>query len=94
MDHPEGASLQRADRVVFDPRVRLEFRGAKLISDSGLLVMREMDNALELTDPAAAALRDTRHGKNTIHQLDGLFRFNSTQIIVHDLLGLKNLNLS
>ena len=94
MDHPEGASLQRADRVVFDPRVRLEFRGAKLISDSGLLVMREMDNALELTDPAAAALRDTRHGKNTIHQLDGLFRFNLTQIIVHDLLGLKNLNLS
>ena len=27
MDHPEGAGLQRADRVDFDPRVRLEFRG-------------------------------------------------------------------
>ena len=54
MDHPEGASLQRADRVVFDPRVRLEFRGAQLSSDGGLLVMREMDNALELTDPATA----------------------------------------
>ena len=54
MDHPEGASLQRADRVDFDTRVRLEFRGAQLSSDGGLLVMREMDNALELTDPATA----------------------------------------
>ena len=43
MDHPEGASLQRADRVVFDTRVRLEFRGTQLSSDGGLLVMREMD---------------------------------------------------
>ena len=42
MDHPEGASLQRADRVDFDTRVQLEFRGAQLSSDGGLLVMREM----------------------------------------------------
>ena len=42
MDHPEGADLQRADRVVFDPRVRLEFHGTQLSSDGGLLVMREL----------------------------------------------------
>jgi hypothetical protein len=36
MDHPEGAGLQRADRVDFDPRVRLEFRGTQLSSDGGL----------------------------------------------------------
>ena len=54
MDHPEGASLQRADRVDFDPRVRLEFNGTQLSSDGGLLVMREMDDALGLTDPATA----------------------------------------
>ena len=35
MDHPEGAGLQRADRVDFDPRVRLEFRGTQLSSDGG-----------------------------------------------------------
>jgi hypothetical protein len=28
--------LQRADRVNFDPRVRLEFRGTQLSSDGGL----------------------------------------------------------
>lgn len=54
MDHPQGAGLAREDRVDFDPRVRLEFRGAQLSSDGGLLVLREMDDALELTDPATA----------------------------------------
>jgi hypothetical protein len=43
MDHPEGAGLQREDRVDFDARVRLEFRGTQLSSDGGLLVMRELD---------------------------------------------------
>jgi hypothetical protein len=32
MDYPEGAGSQRADRVDFDPRVRLEFRGTQLSS--------------------------------------------------------------
>ena len=44
MDHPVGAGSQRADQVDFDPRVRLEFRGAQISSDGGLLVMREMDD--------------------------------------------------
>jgi len=52
----------------------MEFRGAQLSSDGGLLVMRELEDALGLSDLAAAALRDTRRGKNTIHRLDGLFR--------------------
>ncbi len=54
MDHPEGAGLRRADRVDFDPRVRLEFRGARISSDGGLLVMREMDDALGLSDIISA----------------------------------------
>ena len=36
--------------------------------------MREFDDALGLSDLAAAALRDTRRGRNTVHRLDGLFR--------------------
>ena len=46
MDHTECAGYQRADRVDFDPRVRLEFRSTQLSSDSGLLVMRDLDDAL------------------------------------------------
>ena len=67
MDHPEGIGYQRADRVDFDPRVRLEFRCALLSSDGGLLVMREMDDALGLSDLASTALCDSRRGKNTVH---------------------------
>ena len=88
MDHPEGAGLARADRVDFDTRVRLEFRGAQLSSDGGLLVMREMDDALGLSDLAATALRDTRRGKNTVHRLDGLFR----QSVFGRLAGYEDVN--
>lgn len=49
MDQPLGAGLQRADRVDFDPRVRLEFRGRQLSSDGGLVVMRELYEALGLS---------------------------------------------
>ncbi len=74
MDHPEGAGSERGDRVDFDPRVRLEFKGTRLSSDGGLLVMRELDDAPGPPGPASAALRDSRQGKNTVHRLDGLFR--------------------
>ena len=57
MDHPEGAGLRQADRVDFDRRVRLEFRGTQLSSDGGLLVMRELDDALGLSDLSAGAVR-------------------------------------
>jgi hypothetical protein len=88
MAHPEGAGSQRADRVDFDRRVRLEFRGAQISSDGGLLVMRELDDALGLSDLASAALRDTRRGKNTVHRLDGLFR----QSVFGRLAGYEDVN--
>jgi hypothetical protein len=60
---------QRADRVDFDCRVRMEFRSAQLCSDGGLLMMRELDDALGLSNLASAALCDNRRGKNTAHRL-------------------------
>ena len=45
-DHPEGADSGRGNQVNFDHRVRLEFRGTQLSSDGGLLVLRELDDAL------------------------------------------------
>src|SRR3546814_13531387 len=74
MDHLEGAGLARGDRVDFDRRVRLEFRGAQISSDGGLLVMRELDDVLGLSNLASEALRDSRTGTNTPHRLDRLFR--------------------
>lgn len=88
MDHPLGASTQRADRVDFDRRVLLEFRGAKISSNGGLLVMRELDDALGLSYLAASALRDTRCSKNTVHRVDGPFR----QSVFGRLAGYEDVN--
>jgi len=88
MDHPEGASSERGDRVDFDRRVRLEFCGTQLSSDGGLLVMRELDDALGLSDLASGALNDNRKGKNTVHRLDGLFR----QSVYGRLAGYEDVN--
>ncbi len=39
-------------RVHFDARVRVEFQGAKVTSDAGLLAVRELDEALGLSRPS------------------------------------------
>src|SRR6056297_995597 len=88
MDHPMGAASDRGDRVDFGRRVRLEFRGAQISSDGGLLVARELDDALGLSGLASVALRDTRRGKNTLHRLDGLFR----QSVFGRLAGDEDVN--
>lgn len=74
MNYPEGARETGDGRLRFDRRVQLEFRGTQLSSDGGLLVMRELDDALGLSDLASDVLRDSRRGKNTVHRLGGLFR--------------------
>ncbi len=88
MGHPEGAGSERGGRVDFDRRVRLEFRGTQLSSDGGLLVMRELDDALGLSDLTSAALCDNRRGKSTTHRLDGQFR----QSVYGRLAGYEDVN--
>src|SRR3546814_15733957 len=73
IDPLEGGGLGRGDRVEFARRVRLDFRGAQISSDGGLLVMRELDDVLGLSKLASGAPRDSRTRKNTLYQIDGLF---------------------
>ena len=47
-----GEARTEALRVGFDRALRLEFHGAKVTSDAGLLAYRELDEALDLTDLA------------------------------------------
>lgn len=74
MDHLESAHETGDGRLGFDRRVRIEFRGAQISSGGSLLAMREIDDALGLSDLATATLRDTRTRKNMPHRLDGLCR--------------------
>ena len=57
-------------RVKFDRRVRIEAKGAQITTDAGLLIMRDLADAIGLSDMAQATLRDTRRGKNKVHSLD------------------------
>ena len=49
-------------RVQFNPKVCLEFHGATITSDAGLLPIRELDEALGLTDTADGYLQERSAG--------------------------------
>lgn len=73
-----GDRRKQALRVQFDSKLRLEFHGAKITSDAGLLPLRELDEAFRLTENASAGLSDPRQGKNTQHTLLGMLHRRST----------------
>src|SRR3712207_5548636 len=75
-------------RVAFDRRLKLEFHGAKITTDGGLLAYRELDEALGLTATAVSALAEGRRGTNIHHRLLGLLR----QAIYGRLAGYEDVN--
>jgi len=83
-----GETSEQALRVDFDSSVKLEFHGAKVTSDAGLLAYRELDEAFRLTDSAAEALFDARRGRNTQHSLTALLR----QAVYSRLAGYEDTN--
>ena len=58
-----GESRKDTLRVNFDRKLKLEFHGVKVTSDTGLLAYREMDNAFGLTEMTVNELTDNRIGK-------------------------------
>ncbi len=61
-------------RLQFNPKVHLEFHGATITSDAGLLAFRELDDALDLTPIASDYLQESRTGRNIRHHLVPLLR--------------------
>jgi hypothetical protein len=88
MDDATGESDREGLRLDFDRRLKLEFHGATVTSDAGLLAFRELDDALGLTALAADLLTDPRTGKNGRHTLLALFR----QAVFGRLAGYEDVN--
>ncbi len=83
-----GESISAPLKVGFDRRLKLQFHGAKLSSDGGLIVFRELDDALGLSEMASWELRDNRTGKNSRHNLLAMFR----QSVFGRLAGYEDVN--
>src|SRR3954466_3680123 len=88
MDGAVGEANSAALRVTFDHRLKLEFHGSKVTSDAGLLPVRDLDDALGLTDLAGEALTDTRTGQNSRHTLIAQLR----QSVFGRLAGYEDVN--
>src|SRR5918996_2839210 len=83
-----GEGKESPLRVAFDRRIKLEFHGARITSDGGLLAYRELDDSVGLTTIAALRLAEGRRGKNIRHRLLGLLR----QAIYGRLAGYEDVN--
>ena len=69
-----GDRRKQTLRVQFDGKPKLEFHGAQITSDAGLLAFRELDETFRLTETGSTVLSDCRRGKNTHHMTLALLR--------------------
>ncbi len=84
---PDGEAQNGSKRLDFDAHLRLEFRGAKVTTDAGLLAVRELDEVLGLTEMAGEMLAEGR-ANNRRHDLTGLLR----QSVYARLAGYEDVN--
>ena len=75
-------------RLSFNPQLRVEFRGATVTSDAGLLLPRELDERLGLDALIERHLSDPRTGYNRQFPLRDLLR----QSIYSRLAGYEDTN--
>ena len=83
-----GEAKRAGLRIRFDRRIRLQFHGAKVTSDARLLAVRELDEALGLTELTGVTLADTRTGCNVQHDQVALLR----QSVYSRLAGYEDTN--
>ena len=87
-NNPLGESNKDEYRVNFSSNIKVCFQGTQLSSNGGLLLYRDLDESLGMTEKIAKHLIDHRTGKNIRHSLLGLLR----QSIYSRLSGYEDIN--
>lgn len=83
-----GEKQNQPFQLSFNPSLKVDFQGSRVTSDSGLLLVRELDERLGLSSLMAEHLMHDRPGKNTQLPLPDLLR----QSIYGRLAGYEDLN--
>src|SRR5713226_1545416 len=85
---PVGETQKRPFQLSFNSSLRVDFQGARVTSDGGLILVRELDERLGLSALVDRHLSDPRRGKNIQLPLADLLR----QSIYSRLAGYEDVN--
>ena len=69
-----GDEKTESIRPQFDRSISIDFGGAKMTSDTGFLIMREIDQRFNILNAAASQIDDPRSARHTGHSLLELLR--------------------
>ena len=83
-----GDKQNQPFQLSFNASLKVDFQGSRVTSDSGLIVVRELDERLGLGDLIAQHLTDSRRGKNTQLPLADLLR----QSVYSRMAGYEGVN--
>ena len=64
-----GESQEEAIRPDFNRAILLDFQGATISSDTGFILLREIDDRFRIIDPMKECLEDLRSPVHTKHPL-------------------------
>src|ERR1700682_315564 len=85
---PVGETQNRPFQLSFNSSLRVDFQGARVTSDGGLILVRELDERLGLSALMERRLIDSRRGKNVQLPMADLLR----QSIYSRLAGYEDVN--
>ena len=83
-----GEKQNQPFQLSFNSSLKVDFQGSRVTSDSGLILVRELDERLGFGDLIAQHLTDSRRGKNTQLPLADLLR----QSIYSRIAGYEDVN--
>ena len=69
-----GESQREAIRPDFNRSIMMDFRGATISSDTGFILLREIDDRFKIIDPMKDCLEDLRSPVHTKHALVQMVR--------------------